>query len=71
MFSCTPCSEQECKKERCNSVDKFLCTSGDAINGCNFSYSCNKNGPMAGCDCNDGYKRKDGSRTYNGECVQL
>lgn len=37
MFSCTPCSEQECKKERCNSVDKFLCTSGDAINGCNFS----------------------------------
>ena len=49
MFSCTPCSEQECKKERCNSVDKFLCTSGDAINGCNFSYSCNKNGPMAGC----------------------
>jgi hypothetical protein len=31
MFSCTACSEQECKKEKCNPDDKFI-----LINNINF-----------------------------------
>lgn len=51
MF-CKPCSEKECKTERCHTAH-FLCTSGDAINGCNSSADHWPNNPNVCKSCCD------------------